>query len=172
MVIVCKLKFTLLCYLQIMCSCGMTSSKTEDVWDLQLPIENSDTLIGALQAYLVSMVPDFRCENCGNEGIVQKIELDRLQPVVTFHLKRFDSLNNKINKHVSFPPLLDLLPFAPRKVTFFTSIDKVSFYFSLLIPKNKRMVFLLFWCLFLSFNVFFAGFADADILRALCYYSA
>ncbi|XP_041993597.1 proteoglycan 4-like isoform X20 [Salvia splendens] len=117
---------------KVMCSCGKISSKTEDVWDLQLPIENSDTLIGALQAYIVTIVPDFRCENCGNEGIVQKIDLDRLQPVVTFHLKRFDRLNNKIKKHVSFPPQLDLKPFTPRKVTFpFTSVGKMHIYYEL-----------------------------------------
>ncbi|XP_042009506.1 mucin-5AC-like isoform X8 [Salvia splendens] len=117
---------------KFMCLCGKISSKTEDVWDLQLPIENSDTLIGALQAYIVTIVPDFRCENCGNEGIVQKIDLDRLQPIVTFHLKRFDRLNKKIKKHVSFPPQLDLIPFTPRKVTFpFTSVDKMHLYYEL-----------------------------------------
>lgn len=127
-----------------MCSCGKNSSKTEDAWDLQLPIENSDTLIGALQTYILTVVPDYRCENCGNEGIVQKIDLDRLPPVFTFHLKRFDRLNNKIKKHVSFPPKLDLKSFTRNKVIFpFPSILKVSF---LLVYSSHKTKAWSFYC--------------------------
>ncbi|KAL1556331.1 ubiquitinyl hydrolase 1 [Salvia divinorum] len=107
----------------ICCSCSYISRKTEGAFGLQLPIENSDSLIGALQTHTETTVADFRCGKCGKKGIVQKIELERLPPVFTFHLKRFDSLNNKIKKHLSFPPVIDLLPFA--------SSDKVTFPFAL-----------------------------------------
>lgn len=106
------------------CACGNDSPQPEDVLDLQLPVEKPDSLIMALKTHTKDKVHEYHCEKCLEKGAIHKIELDQVPPIVTLELKRFDSVSNKIKKHVPFPLLLDLLPYAvTRDVSFLLVIS-------------------------------------------------
>ncbi|XP_019156214.1 PREDICTED: ubiquitin carboxyl-terminal hydrolase 21-like [Ipomoea nil] len=105
------------------CNCGHRSDTYEPLVDLSLEIEDVDSLSLALDSFTkVERIEDpetkFTCEKCKVQVSIEKqLLLDEAPLVATFHLKRFKndgSLVEKIAKHVTFPPELDLLPYVER----------------------------------------------------------
>lgn len=85
-----------------------------------MEIEDADNLLTALQSFTkVEKIEDpdnkFTCEKCKEQvSVEKKISVDQVPSVAVFHLKRFKNdgcFVQKIDKHVSFPLDLDLLPF-------------------------------------------------------------
>ncbi|XP_062029363.1 ubiquitin carboxyl-terminal hydrolase 21 [Rosa rugosa] len=102
------------------CSCGHCSDTREPLIDLSLEIEDVDSLPRALESFTkIEKINDvetkFTCENCKEEVSVEKqLVVDEAPPVAAFHLKRFKTDGNyveKIDKHVEFPLELDLKPY-------------------------------------------------------------
>ncbi|KAL3817929.1 hypothetical protein ACJIZ3_003834 [Penstemon smallii] len=99
------------------CNCGHCSDTYEPSVDLSLEIEDADNLLTALQSFTkVEKIDDpFTCDKCKEQVSVEKqLTIDQLPSVAAFHLKRFKNEGHyvqKIDKPVSFPKELDLLPF-------------------------------------------------------------
>ncbi|KAL6183628.1 hypothetical protein ACLB2K_045039 [Fragaria x ananassa] len=102
------------------CSCGHCSDSREPLIDLSLEIEDVDSLPRALESFTkIEKINDsetkFTCENCKEEVSVEKqLVVDEAPPVAAFHLKRFKTDGNyveKIDKHIEFPLELDLKPY-------------------------------------------------------------
>ncbi|KAL6181069.1 hypothetical protein ACLB2K_047726 [Fragaria x ananassa] len=102
------------------CSCGHCSDTREPLIDLSLEIKDVDSLPRALESFTkIEKINDlettFTCEKCKEEVSVEKqLVVDEAPPVAAFHLKRFKTDGNyveKIDKHVEFPLELDLKPY-------------------------------------------------------------
>ncbi|XP_050377193.1 ubiquitin carboxyl-terminal hydrolase 21 [Argentina anserina] len=102
------------------CSCGHYSDTREPLIDLSLEIEDVDSLPRALESFTkIEKINDsetkFTCEKCKEEVSVEKqLVVHEAPPVAAFHLKRFKTDGNyveKIDKHVEFPLELDLKPY-------------------------------------------------------------
>ncbi|KAL5213432.1 hypothetical protein ABZP36_024279 [Zizania latifolia] len=110
-----QLKSQLIC-----CECGHCSETFEPFLDLSLEIDQVDNLTDALESFTkVEQIGDaenkLTCEHCNAKVTKNKqLMLDRSPDVIAFHLKRFTTLDNsveKIDKHVVYPLNLDLKPF-------------------------------------------------------------
>lgn len=108
------------CFQLRCCSCGHCSDTREPLIDLSLEIEDVDSLPRALESFTkIEKINDsetkFTCENCKEEVSVEKqLVVDEAPPVAAFHLKRFKTDGNyveKIDKHVEFPLELNLKPY-------------------------------------------------------------
>lgn len=85
---------------------------------MQLPIQNDSELTIAILSYTKGDV-DFSCDSCGKqEGATHEVTFRRLPSIATFQLKRFGNQMKKIEKHVSFPLLLDMQYFTKLDVGF------------------------------------------------------
>ncbi|KAE9613302.1 hypothetical protein Lal_00027379 [Lupinus albus] len=100
---------------KLRCSnCGHSSNTYEPLIDMSLEIENVDTLPNALESFtkLEQIESNFKCDNCKVEVTLEKqLLLDQTPSVAAFHLKRFKTDGNlveKIDKQVDFPLELDL----------------------------------------------------------------
>ncbi|XP_009791289.1 uncharacterized protein [Nicotiana sylvestris] len=102
------------------CNCGHCSDTYEPLIDLSLEIKDVDSLPEALESFTkVEKIDDpeikFSCEKCKEQVSIEKqLVLDKAPSVAAFHLKRFEndgSFVEKVDKHVSFPLELDLLPY-------------------------------------------------------------
>ncbi|XP_059307063.1 ubiquitin carboxyl-terminal hydrolase 20-like [Lycium ferocissimum] len=102
------------------CNCGHCSDTYEPLIDLSLEIKDVDSLPAALESFTkVEKIDDpeikFSCEKCKAQVSIEKqLLLDKAPSVAAFHLKRFEndgSFVEKVDKHVSFPLELDLLPY-------------------------------------------------------------
>ncbi|EMS51605.1 Ubiquitin carboxyl-terminal hydrolase 21 [Triticum urartu] len=100
--------------------CGHCSETFEPFLDLSLEIDQVDDLVAALESFTkVEQVGDdenkLTCESCKVQVCKDKrLVLDKAPDVIAFQLKRFTTLDNsieKIDKHVAYPPELDLKPF-------------------------------------------------------------
>jgi len=85
-----------------------------------LEIDQVDHLVDALQSFTkVEHIGDsenkLTCESCNAQVCKNKqLTLHRAPDVIAFHLKRFTTLDNsveKIDKHVVYPLEVDLKPF-------------------------------------------------------------
>jgi len=101
--------------------------------DLSLEIDQVDHLEDALESFTkVEQIGDsedkLTCEGCNAQVCKNKqLTLHRAPDVIAFHLKRFTTLDNsveKIDKHVSYPLEVDLKRFHSNPDT------AVSFSFS------------------------------------------
>ncbi|KAG8059797.1 hypothetical protein GUJ93_ZPchr0002g26014 [Zizania palustris] len=110
-----RLKSQLIC-----CECGHCSETFEPFLDLSLEIDQVDNLVDALESFTkVEQIGDAQnkltCEHCNAKVSKNKqLMLDRSPDVIAFHLKRFTTIDNyveKIDKHVMYPLELDLKPF-------------------------------------------------------------
>ncbi|KAJ8538718.1 hypothetical protein K7X08_030014 [Anisodus acutangulus] len=102
------------------CNCGHCSDAYEPLIDLSLEIKDVDSLPAGLESFTrVEKIDDpeikFSCEKCKAQVSIEKqLLLDKAPSVAAFHLKRFEndgSFVEKVDKHVSFPLELDLLPY-------------------------------------------------------------
>ncbi|AQK54422.1 Putative ubiquitin carboxyl-terminal hydrolase superfamily protein [Zea mays] len=102
------------------CECGHSSETFEPFLDLSLEIDQVDHLVDALQSFTkVEQIGDsenkLTCESCNAQVSKNKqLTLHRAPDVIAFHLKRFTTLDNsveKIDKHVVYPLEVDLKPF-------------------------------------------------------------
>ncbi|XP_062219965.1 ubiquitin carboxyl-terminal hydrolase 21-like isoform X2 [Phragmites australis] len=102
------------------CECGHSSESFEPFLDLSLEIDQVDHLVDALESFTkVEQIGDseekLTCESCNTQVCKNKqLTLDKAPDVIAFQLKRFTTLDNfieKIDKHVVYPPELDLKPF-------------------------------------------------------------
>ncbi|CAN6233883.1 unnamed protein product [Urochloa humidicola] len=102
------------------CECGHSSETFEPFLDLSLEIDQVDNLVDALESFTkVEQIGDSEdkliCEGCNAQVCKNKqLTLHRAPDVIAFHLKRFTTLANsveKIDKHVAYPPEVDLKPF-------------------------------------------------------------
>ncbi|CAL0311817.1 unnamed protein product [Lupinus luteus] len=100
---------------KLRCSnCGHSSNTYEPLIDMSLEIENVDTLPNALESFtkLEHIESNFKCDGCKVEVTLEKqLLLDQTPSVAAFHLKRFKTDGNfveKVDKHVDFPLELDL----------------------------------------------------------------
>lgn len=116
------------------CNCGHCSDTYEPSVDFSLEIGDADTLSGALDSFTkVEEIEDsetkFTCENCKEQVSVEKqLMLEQTPSVAVFHLKRFKNdgcFVEKIDKFVSFPLELDLLPYTAG-----CQIETVSSFFA------------------------------------------
>ncbi|CAD6242895.1 unnamed protein product [Miscanthus lutarioriparius] len=102
------------------CECGHSSETFEPFLDLSLEINQVDHLVDALQSFTkVEQIGDsenkLTCESCNAQVCKNKqLTLHRAPDVIAFHLKRFTTLDNsveKIDKCVAYPLEVDLKPF-------------------------------------------------------------
>ncbi|RLM80365.1 hypothetical protein C2845_PM12G23920 [Panicum miliaceum] len=102
------------------CECGHSSETFEPFLDLSLEIDQVDRLEDALESFTkVEQIGDsedkLTCEGCNAQVCKNKqLTLHRAPDVIAFHLKRFTTIDNsieKIDKHVSYPLEVDLKPF-------------------------------------------------------------
>ncbi|KAG2660759.1 ubiquitin carboxyl-terminal hydrolase 17-like protein B isoform X2 [Panicum virgatum] len=102
------------------CECGHSSETFEPFLDLSLEIDQVDCLEDALESFTkVEWIGDsedkLTCERCNAQVCKNKqLTLHRAPDVIAFHLKRFTTLDNsveKIDKHVSYPLEVDLKRF-------------------------------------------------------------
>ncbi|KAL6530378.1 hypothetical protein OROHE_014731 [Orobanche hederae] len=101
------------------CECKSWTDNTEELYDMQLAIQNTDDLFGAIQHYTMEKVDGRTCKDCGKENSLLKTMFLKFPSIATFQLKRFGMDNKetkKIEKPVSFPLELDLLSFAADTV--------------------------------------------------------
>jgi len=115
------------------CECEHISETFEPFLDLSLEIDQVDHLEDALESFTkVEQIGDsedkLTCEGCNAQVCKNKqLTLHRAPDVIAFHLKRFTTLDNsveKIDKHVSYPLEVDLKRFHSNPDT------AVSFSFS------------------------------------------
>ncbi|GKB64392.1 ubiquitin carboxyl-terminal hydrolase 20-like protein, partial [Tanacetum coccineum] len=87
---------------------------------LRNEIENAHNLTTSLESFtkaenLENKEIKFTCDKCNqNVSVEKQLMLDLSPPVCAFYLKRFKNdgaIVEKIDKHVEFPPELDLLPY-------------------------------------------------------------
>ncbi|RAL54742.1 hypothetical protein DM860_001870 [Cuscuta australis] len=104
-------------------NCGHCSITYEPLVDLSLEIGDADSLHMALDSFtktekIEDTAAKFTCEKCKlHVSLEKQLLLDETPLVAIFHLKRFKndgSLVEKIDKHISFPLELDLLPYVKR----------------------------------------------------------
>uniref|UniRef100_K3YZJ7 USP domain-containing protein n=1 Tax=Setaria italica TaxID=4555 RepID=K3YZJ7_SETIT len=102
------------------CECGHSSETFEPFLDLSLEIDQVDHLVDAMESFTkVEQIGDsedkLTCERCNAQVCKNKqLTLHRAPDVIAFHLKRFTTLDNsveKIDKHVVYPSEVDLKPF-------------------------------------------------------------
>jgi len=102
------------------CECGHSSETFEPFLDLSLEIDKADHLVDASESFTkVEQIGDsedkLNCEHCKAKVFKNKqLTLHRAPDAIAFHLKRFTTLDNsieKIDKHVAYPPEIDLKPF-------------------------------------------------------------
>ncbi|KAG2653176.1 hypothetical protein PVAP13_1NG435300 [Panicum virgatum] len=102
------------------CECEHISETFEPFLDLSLEIDQVDHLEDALESFTkVEQIGDsedkLTCEGCNAQVCKNKqLTLHRAPDVIAFHLKRFTTLDNsveKIDKHVSYPLEVDLKRF-------------------------------------------------------------
>ncbi|KAM0929979.1 hypothetical protein ACQ4PT_001244 [Festuca glaucescens] len=97
--------------------CGHCSEILEPFLDLSLEIGQVDNLVAALESFTkVGQIGDaenkLTCDSCNAQIFKDKrFVIDKTPDVVAFHLKRFTTLDNsieKIDKYVGYPSELDL----------------------------------------------------------------
>ncbi|PHU21405.1 Ubiquitin carboxyl-terminal hydrolase 20 [Capsicum chinense] len=102
------------------CNCGHCSNTYEPLIDVSLEIKDADSLHSALESFTrVEKLDDpeikYTCERCKEQVSIEKqLMLYNAPSVAVFHLKRFQndgSIVQKVDKHISFPLELDLLPY-------------------------------------------------------------
>ncbi|KAK4801873.1 hypothetical protein SAY86_000076 [Trapa natans] len=102
------------------CNCGHCCHIYENLIDLSLEINHAETLTSALESFtniekMEEPESKFICENCNTYVSGEKQLLIEKEPTIAaFHLKRFKgdyATIEKIDKYISFPLELDLLPF-------------------------------------------------------------
>ncbi|PHT39081.1 hypothetical protein CQW23_22654 [Capsicum baccatum] len=102
------------------CNCGHCSNTYDPLIDVSLEINDADSLHSALESFTrVEKLDDpeikYTFERCKVQVSIEKqLMLYNAPSVAVFHLKRFqndDSVVRKVDKHVSFPLELDLLPY-------------------------------------------------------------
>ncbi|PHT39805.1 hypothetical protein CQW23_18659 [Capsicum baccatum] len=108
------------------CNCGHYSNTYEPLIDVSLEIKDADSLHSALESFTrVEKLDDpeikYTCERCKVQVSIKKqLMLYDAPSVAIFHLKRFQndgSVVGKVDKHVSFPLELDLLPYTDNNQT-------------------------------------------------------
>ncbi|XP_047260413.1 ubiquitin carboxyl-terminal hydrolase 20-like [Capsicum annuum] len=108
------------------CNCGHFSNTYEPLIDVSLEIKDADSLHSALDSFTrVEKLDDpkikYTCERCKAQvSIEKKLMIDSAPSVAVFHLKRFQNDGSdvwKVDKHVSFPLELDLLPYTDNNQT-------------------------------------------------------
>ncbi|KAM3270581.1 ubiquitin carboxyl-terminal hydrolase 20 [Capsicum chacoense] len=113
-------------YLLRCCNCGHYSNTYEPLIDASLEVKDADSLHSTLDSFTrVEKLDDpeirLTCEQCYIQVLIEKqLMLYNAHSVAVFHLKRFQndgSVVRKVDKHVSFPLELDLLPYTENNQT-------------------------------------------------------
>ncbi|KAM3379680.1 ubiquitin carboxyl-terminal hydrolase 20-like [Capsicum galapagoense] len=108
------------------CNCGHYSNTYEPLIDVSLEIKDANSLHSALESFTrVEKLDDpeikYTCERCKVQVSIEKqLMLYDAPSVAIIHLKRFQndgSVVGKVDKHVSFPLELDLLPYTDNNQT-------------------------------------------------------
>ncbi|KAH9624342.1 hypothetical protein KSS87_007399 [Heliosperma pusillum] len=93
------------------CNCGHNSVSYEPVIDLSLEIDDVDDLESAFRSFtkVENLEDASNCDNC-KEKVQRKKQLllDRTPAIAAFHLKRFKSDGEKIDRMVKYPLELEL----------------------------------------------------------------
>lgn len=105
---------------QMVCSeCGKIKERMEDYYNLSLTIKDIGTVEEALKKQVEGeIISDYQCDGCNKKVDLSKRTLITETPnVLIVHLGRlvfnFDTFrNDKVNKMVKFPKVLDLKPFS------------------------------------------------------------
>lgn len=108
-----KLKSTLICK-----DCGNVRSTIDPMLDLSLEIQENKTPIGDLHACLKKFTKteeldvSYNCSSCRKQTkVTKRLTLEKLPPILTIQLKRFEHFNgmgSKIESHVSIPLVLSM----------------------------------------------------------------
>ncbi|PHT26075.1 hypothetical protein CQW23_34309 [Capsicum baccatum] len=113
-------------YLLRCCNCGHYSNTYEPLIDASLEVKDADSLHSTLDSFTrVEKLDDpeirLTCEQCYMQVLIEKqLMLYNAHSVAVFHLKRFQndsSVVRMVDKHVSFPLELDLLPYTENNQT-------------------------------------------------------
>ncbi|CAI5465316.1 unnamed protein product [Closterium sp. Yama58-4] len=103
---------------QVQCTvCGYCSRTYDPFLDLSLEIVRADSVTKALHRFTSEEALDgankYKCSKCRKKvRALKSFAVEEAPPVLTVHLKRFAALTGrKLDKHVAFPPSLDLSPF-------------------------------------------------------------
>lgn len=105
---------------QIRCvNCLHCSDTFEPLIDLSLEIENSNSIIEALESFTRAEALEcdakYECENCKHgSSFSKKLTIDNAPEILSIQLKRFINtgiIGNKVHKEVTYPKVLDLKPF-------------------------------------------------------------
>jgi ubiquitin carboxyl-terminal hydrolase 36/42 len=107
------------CYIrtEVMClQCASVSTTFQYCQELFLDIQHTSTLDGALAAYFceerIGGDAAYSCEQCQRKVLAtKKFSLEKPPEVLCIQLKRFSMIGEKINKHISFSPRLDITSF-------------------------------------------------------------
>ncbi|CAI5958697.1 unnamed protein product [Closterium sp. NIES-65] len=103
---------------QVQCTvCGYCSRTYDPFLDLSLEIVRADSVTKALHRFTSEEALDgankYKCSKCKKKvRALKSFAVEEAPPVLTVHLKRFAALTGrKLDKHIAFPPSLDLSPF-------------------------------------------------------------
>ena len=99
--------------------CAHCSDSFEPLIDLSLEINNSDSIIEALESFIavetIECDDKYQCEKCKlGKSVYKQLTIDKAPEVLSIQLKRFintGTFGTKIVKDVSFPQILDLKPY-------------------------------------------------------------
>ncbi|KAM0683778.1 Ubiquitin carboxyl-terminal hydrolase 42 [Mitosporidium daphniae] len=97
-------------------SCGATSDSKEPFGNI-ISLQVSSTIEQSLQRFTRSERLDefYKCGTCSSLGTsTRKLSISELPSLLMFHMKRFAPgfSAGKITKHIQFPEILDISPFA------------------------------------------------------------
>lgn len=102
-------------------SCGHVSVTFQHFQDLLLDIRKVTSIDEALETHFArERLEDmgYKCEACKKKvSATKQFSLERAPISLCIQLKRFSMMGGKINKHVAFPPRLDLSAFSSKKRT-------------------------------------------------------
>jgi len=108
----------------MVCSeCGKIKERIEDYYNMSLTIKDIGTVEEALKKQVEGdIISDYQCDGCNKKVDLSKRTLITETPnILIVHLGRlvfnFDTfLNDKVNKMIKFPRVLDLKPFSYYEV--------------------------------------------------------
>ena len=103
------------------CNCGHNSVTYEPLIDFSLEIEDVESSVpAALESFTKIEKVEYFCGRCKTQVPAEKqLRIDQVPSVATLHLKRFKNdgyVVQKVDKHVSFPLELDLVPYTSIEI--------------------------------------------------------
>jgi ubiquitin C-terminal hydrolase len=117
--------FTKKLYSQLLTSthcshCDYCTHNHDPLMVIQLPVtNNTDSIIKCFDEYCklesVDKHNQWKCDKCNQRVCPKKKTIFwKLSDIIIILLKRYDKNNQKINKHISYPEILDMYPYSPN----------------------------------------------------------